>query len=69
VSKVTLVYEGPGQHINLDVAAAPGDGRLEPGREIEVEKELAELLEASSPYWTRAGAKKDTAAKAGSEEG
>jgi hypothetical protein len=51
--KVKLVYDGPGQAANLDVAAETGDSRLEPGREITVSEELAELLERSTPYWTR----------------
>lgn len=53
MQKVKLSYDGPGEVTNLDVAAETGDGRLEPGREITVSEELAELLERSTPYWTR----------------
>jgi hypothetical protein len=62
MQKVTLSYDGPGEVTNLDVAAETGDGRLEPGREITVSQELAELLERSTPYWTRAAAKSKPAA-------
>jgi hypothetical protein len=52
---VKLLYHGPAHQQNLDVAAATGDGRLEPGRAIEVDAELAELLERSTPHWKRSG--------------
>jgi hypothetical protein len=62
-AKVKLVYSGPADVVNLDVALETGNGRLEPGREISVSAEFAELLQRSTPYWDTAGAKPKPKAK------
>lgn len=58
-----LVYNGPGEVVNLDVALETGDGRLEPGRKIAVSAELAETLQRSTPYWDTGAAPTKTASK------
>lgn len=46
-----LEYTGPLDQVNLDVAAATGDGRMTPGRVLEVDSELAGRLLASSEHY------------------
>lgn len=61
-AKVKLVWNGHTAS-NLDVAQETGNGLLEPGREIHVSPELAELLLRSNVQWEACAAPKPGAKK------
>lgn len=58
-----LTYVGPPDQMNRDVAAATGDGRMNPGRTIEVDAELADLLTTSSDHYERVRSLDDLSTK------